>query len=124
MSEGEGADITRGGGAHVVQFPAAAPKSQVTFSRDELRLILNLYGRMVAGGEWRDYAMDFGRDKAVFSVVRRASGMPLYRIVKEPALARKQGAWAVVAASGLVMKRGQDLDRVLRVLEPLKLVTN
>jgi hypothetical protein len=124
MSEGEGANIARGGGAHVVPFPAAAPKSQVTFNRDELRLILNLYGRMVAGGEWRDYAMDFGREKAVFSVFRRASEMPLYRIVKEPALARKQGAWSVVAASGLVMKRGQDLDRVLRVLEPLRVVTN
>ena len=124
MSEGEGAEMTRGGGAHVVQFPSAAPKTQVTFNRDELRLILNLYGRMVAAGEWRDYAMDFGREKALFSVFRRSSEMPLYRIVKEPSLARKQGAWSVVAASGLVLKRGQDLDRVLRVLEPPKLVTN
>jgi hypothetical protein len=124
MSEGEQAEMTRGGGAHVVPFPAATPKTQVTFNRDELRLILNLDGRMVAGGEWRDYAMDFGRDKAVFSVFRRTSEMPLYRIVKEPALARKQGAWSVVAASGLVLKRGHELDRVLRVMEPLKLVTN
>jgi hypothetical protein len=79
---------------------------------------------MVASGEWRDYAMDFGRDKAVFSVFRRTSEMPLYRIVKEPALARKQGAWSVLAPSGLVLKRGHELDRVLRVMEPLKLVTN
>jgi hypothetical protein len=123
MSEGEQAEISRGG-AHVVPFPGAAPKTQVTFNRDELRLILNLYGRMVAEGEWRDYAMDFERDRAVFSVFRRASEMPLYRVVKEPALARKQGAWSVVAASGLVLKRGHELDRVLRVLEPLRVVTN
>jgi hypothetical protein len=123
MSDGEAAEMTRGG-AHVVPFPAAAPKTQVTFNREDLRLILSLYGRMVAAGEWRDYAMDFGRDKAVFSVFRRASEMPLYRIVKEPALARKQGAWSVVAASGLILKRGQELARVLHVLEPLKLVTN
>jgi hypothetical protein len=79
---------------------------------------------MVAEGEWRDYAMDFERDRAVFSVFRRASEMPLYRIVKEPALARKQGAWSVVAAGGRVLKRGPELDRVLRVLEPLRVVTN
>ena len=124
MSEGEQGETLRGGSAQVVPFPAAAPKSQVTFNRDELRQILNLYGRMVASGEWRDYAMDFGRDKAVFSVFRRASEMPLYRIVKEPALARKQGAYSVIAAAGLVLKRGHELDRVLRVMEPLRVVTN
>jgi hypothetical protein len=124
MNEGEQAETMRGGGAHVVPFPAAAAKSQVTFNRDELRLILNLYGRMVAEGEWRDYAMDFERDRAVFSVFRRASEMPLYRVVKEPALARRQGAYSVVAAGGRVLKRGPELDRVLRVLEPLRVVTN
>ena len=69
----------------------------------------NVYGRKVAAGEWRDYAMDFGREKAVFSVFRRASECPLYRIEKNPKLARKQGAYSVVAATGLILKRGHDL---------------
>jgi hypothetical protein len=125
MSEGEASETSRGTGGRVVPFPSTAPKTQVTFNRDELRLILGLYGRMVAGGEWRDYAIDFERDRAVFSVFRRSSEMPLYRIFKEPALARRQGAYSVVAASGRVLKRGHELARVLRVLdEPLKLVTN
>jgi hypothetical protein len=90
---------------------------QVTFSRAELNQILSLYGRMVAAGEWRDYAMDFLRDSAVFSIFRRTSEMPLYRVVKNPALARKQGAYAVVAASGQVLKRGHELERVLRIFD-------
>jgi Protein of unknown function (DUF2794) len=88
------------------------------FTRAELSQILDLYGRKVAAGEWRDYAMDFGRDKAVFSVFRRASEVPLYRIEKQPKLARRQGAYAVVAATGLILKRGNDLRRVLGVLQP------
>ncbi len=105
-------------------FPAAAPK-HVSFNRLELRAILDLYGRKVSDGEWRDYAIDFMRDKAVFSVYRRTSEMPLYRIEKDPRLARRQGAYAVVAASGLILKRGPDLDRVLRVLDkPLRVVPN
>lgn len=91
--------------------------SQVAFDRSELRAILNLYGRKVAEGEWRDYAIDFFRDMAVFSVFRRSSEMPLYRIVKNPALARKQGAYSVVAPGGQILKRGQELERVLRVLD-------
>lgn len=111
--------------ARVVPFPSAAPKIQVSFDRRELGTILSLYGRMVAEGEWRDYAIDFGRESATFSVFRRSSEMPLYRIVKTPALARKQGAYSIVAASGLVLKRGPDLARVLRVLEkPLSVVPN
>lgn len=126
MSEVEQPEALRGGGsARIVPFPSAAPRPQVTFDRIELRAILNLYGRMVAAGEWRDYAMDFERDRAVFSVYRRSSEVPLYRILKEPALARRQGAYSVVAASGRVLKRGPELDRVLRVLdEPLKLVSS
>jgi Protein of unknown function (DUF2794) len=100
--------------AEVLRFPAA-PKP-VSFDRQELGLILNLYGRFVASGEWRDYAMDFGRDKATFSVFRRASEQPLYRIVKDPDLARKQGQYAVIAQGGLILKRGQDLAQVLKVL--------
>ena len=125
MAEGETAEPLRGGMASaVVPFPAAAPR-QVSFNRQELRRILDLYGRMVAEGEWRDYAIDFTRDKAVFSVYRRTSEMPLYRIEKDPRLARRQGAYAVVAASGLILKRGPDLDRVLRAIDkPLRVVAN
>jgi hypothetical protein len=89
---------------------------RVTFDRKELQTILGFYGTKVAEGEWRDYAMDFGQEKAVFSVFRRASEVPLYRIVKDPALARKQGIYSVVAQGGLIMKRGHDLATVLRVL--------
>jgi hypothetical protein len=98
------------------------PPTRVTFERRELDRILNLYGRMVAAGEWRDYAIQFLKDRAVFAVFRRAAEMPLYRIVKDPALTRRQGTFAVVAASGRVLKRGHDLDRVLRALEPLRVV--
>lgn len=90
---------------------------QVSFDRRELNLLFNLYGAKVAAGEWRDYALDFTPAKAVFSIFRRSSEAPLYRVEKNPELARKQGAYAVIAASGLVMKRGQDLSRVLRVLD-------
>ncbi|MQT13128.1 DUF2794 domain-containing protein [Segnochrobactrum spirostomi] len=90
----------------------------IAFDRRELDAILRLYGRMVAAGEWRDYAIDFRREEAVFSVYRRTSEMPLYRIVKAPKLARKQGAYSVVAAGGMILKRGPDLGRVLAVLEP------
>ena len=70
----------------------------------------------VAQGDWRDYAMDFGREVATFSIFRRTSEVPLYRIVKNPALARKQGLYAVIAQGGLILKRGHDLAQVLRVL--------
>jgi len=89
----------------------------VSFDRMELREILNLYGRKVAEGEWRDYAMDFTPNKAVFSVFRRTSEFPLYRIEKDPKLARKQGAYCVVAATGLILRRGPDLARVIAVLD-------
>jgi Protein of unknown function (DUF2794) len=91
--------------------------STTAFNRQELNDILTVYGRMVAAGEWRDYALDMGRDAAVFSVFRRTSEVPLYRIEKTPKLARKQGAFSVVAAGGLVLKRGHDLKRVLGVFE-------
>jgi hypothetical protein len=87
------------------------------FDRRELAEILAVYGRKVAAGEWRDYAMDFGREKAVFSVYRRTSEWPLYRIEKNPKNARKQGAYSVITATGLILKRGHELKRVLEVLE-------
>ncbi|WP_024587468.1 DUF2794 domain-containing protein [Aliihoeflea sp. 2WW] len=95
----------------------------VTFHRLELDLILRLYSRMVAAGEWRDYAIDHLKDKALFSVFRRTSEVPLFQIVKTPALARKQGAFSVVAANGAILKRGHELPRVLNVFDSkLKLV--
>lgn len=90
---------------------------QVAFDRHELSQLLSLYGRKVASGEWRDYAMDFLKDRAVFSVFRRSAEYPLFRIEKNPKLARKQGAYSVIAAGGQILKRGHELDRVLRVLE-------
>lgn len=96
---------------------AATVIPAVTFNRLELNRILNLYGRMVADGEWRDYAIDFLRDKAVFSIFRRASEIPLYRIEKDPRLARKQGVYSVIAASGQILRRGHDLERVLLVID-------
>src|SRR5277367_5301947 len=96
---------------------AGALPSRVTFNRLELNRILNLYGRMVADGEWRDYAIDFLKERAVFSVFRRASEVPIYRIEKDPRLARKQGAYSVISATGLIVRRGQELDRVLGVLD-------
>jgi len=87
------------------------------FDRRELADILAVYGRKVAAGEWRDYALDFGRERAVFSVYRRSSEWPLYRIEKLPKNARKQGAYSVITATGLILKRGHELKRVLEVLE-------
>ncbi len=89
----------------------------VAFHRTELGQILRVYGRMVAAGEWRDYALDHGREQAVFSIYRRMGEVPMYRVTKTPKLARRQGAYAVVSAQGLVLKRGHDLDTVLRVFE-------
>jgi hypothetical protein len=89
----------------------------IHFNRRELEEILRVYGRRVAAGDWRDYALDFGSEKAVFLVFRHTSEVPLYRIEKCPKLARRQGAYSVVAATGLIMKRGHDLARVLDVLD-------
>ncbi|WP_127091020.1 DUF2794 domain-containing protein [Aquabacter cavernae] len=119
--------ISRGGSWATPAAPQASgtpsPPSRVTFDRRELDRILDLYGRMVAAGEWRDYAIDFLKDKAVFSIFRRAMDVPLYRIEKDPRLARKQGAYCVVSQTGLILKRGHELPRVLAVLEkPLRTV--
>ena len=89
----------------------------VAFDRKELQTILSFYGRKVADGEWRDYAMDFGRDQAVFSVFRRSSEVPLHRIEKDPRLRNKQGMYSVISATGLILRRGHDLDRVLLVID-------
>jgi hypothetical protein len=94
--------------------PGAA--SSVFFDRDELEILMTLYGRMVGAGLWRDYAIDALRDAAVFSVFRRASEIPLYRIEKRSKAAH-QGAWTVTAHGGLVLRRGHDLRQVLRVFD-------
>jgi hypothetical protein len=91
--------------------------NRVTFNRIELNRILNLYGRMVADGEWRDYAIDFLKDRAVFSVFRRSSEVPIYRIEKDPRLARKQGMYSVISATGLILRRGHELERVLLAID-------
>lgn len=90
---------------------------QVSFHRTELAVIMPLYGRMVAAGEWRDYGISMLKDVAIFAVYRRAAETPLYRIEKRPALAGRQGQYAVVGMDGQVLKRGPDLRTVLRVLE-------
>lgn len=90
---------------------------QVAFNRKELGTILTLYGRMVAAGEWRDYGISHLREMAVFSIFRRTAEQPLYRIEKRPKLRLRQGMYAVVGMDGQILKRGQDLKVVLRVLE-------
>ena len=98
------------------QQTTAVP-DQVAFDRPELTLILGLYGRMVALGEWRDYGISFLRDVAVFAIFRRTAETPLYRIEKRPKLRARQGIYAVIGSDGQVLKRGHDLRGVLSVLE-------
>jgi len=98
-------------------IPSLVPAQRVTFDRRELDRLLGLYGRKVAAGEWRDYAIDFLRDRAVFSVFRRSSEVPIYRIEKSPRQARRQGAYSIISATGLIVRRGHELDRVLRSID-------
>jgi len=98
-------------------FPAQGCETPVVFQRSELNIILALYGRMVAAGEWRDYGISHLRDVAVFSVFRRTAESPLYRIEKRPKLRTRQGQYAVIGMDGQVLKRGGELRTVLRVLE-------
>jgi hypothetical protein len=95
--------------------PAFVP--QIVFDRPELNRILTVYGRMVAAGEWRDYALDFLEEAAVFSIFRHASEMPLYRVEKRPKLRGKQGQYSVIATGGVILKRGHDLAQVLKVFD-------
>jgi hypothetical protein len=89
----------------------------VFFERRELDTLMQLYGRMVATGEWRDYAIDGLAEAAVFSVFERTAEAPLYRVEKRPALARRQGEWAVIGRGGMVLRRGHELPQVLRMFE-------
>ena len=108
------------GGGSVVAFPGIFSRTapgQVGFTREELTRILDLYGRMVAAGEWRDYAMDFTRDVAIFAAFRRAAENPQLRIEKRPALHTRQGMWALLGEHGQILKRGHELPGVLALLE-------
>ena len=96
--------------------PSPVPE-KIAFDRQELGVILGLYGRMVSAGEWRDYGMSFLKDVAIFSIFRRAAEHPIYRIEKRPKLRGKQGMYAVIGMDGQILKRGSDLKAVLRVLE-------
>ena len=96
---------------------ASPRQARVFFERPELMRLLSLYGRMVSAGEWRDYAIDGLSESAVFSVYKRASEAPIYRIEKRPSLARRQGAWAVLGQGDMVLKRGHDLEQVLRFFD-------
>lgn len=114
----------RGSSAEIFGFPAGVHSNGstrsapvVVFNKQELSAILALYGKMVAAGEWRDYALDFGRDEAVFAVFKRTSDVPLATIVKNPKLARKQGAFSVISGQGVVLKRGHELARVLEYFD-------
>ena len=108
----------------VTPFPAAARVTQIGFDRQELSRILDLYGRMVAAGHWRDYALDLGREAAVFAAFRRAAERPEFRVEKRPALRGRQGMWALIGEGGTVLKRGHELGPVLAPVERrlLKLV--
>jgi len=111
----------------VTPFPLAPGRAgQIGFERVELTRILDLYGRMVAAGHWRDYAIDLGHDAAIFAAFRRTSERPEFRIEKRPALRHRQGMWALVAEAGVVIKRGHDLVGVLAPIERrlLKLVAD
>ncbi len=101
----------------VTPFPHAQQPNQVGFDRLELGRILDLYGRMVAAGHWRDYAIDLGQDAAVFAAFRRAAERPEFRIEKRPALRNRQGMWALLGEQGAVLKRGHELGPVLAPVE-------
>lgn len=101
----------------VTPFPAPSRATQIGFERVELSRILDLYGRMVAAGHWRDYAIQLGHEAAVFAAFRRAAERPEFRIEKRPGLRNKQGMWALVGEAGQVVKRGHELGPVLAPVE-------
>jgi hypothetical protein len=96
---------------------APKPIEQVCFNRHDIDALMQFYSKRVGTGEWRDYAMDMLEDRAIFSVFKRASEVPMYTVHKVPKLANKQGEWSLLNANGLVMKRGKDLRQVLKVLD-------
>jgi hypothetical protein len=115
--EDEGAERTSTSVVDLGVYRQSLDPLPITFHRRELDAILWIYGRMVGEGEWRDYAIDHLKDRAVFSVFKRSGEYPLYRIEKNPKLAAKQGAFSVVATDGRILKRGHDLRQVLKVFD-------
>ena len=122
-------DVSRRGGrgddsvVDLGEYRQSRDPMPVTFHRRELDAILRIYGRMVGEGEWRDYAIDHMKDKAVFSVFKRSGEIPLFRIEKNPKLASRQGAFSVINVNGMVLKRGHNLPQVLKVFDKaLKLI--
>lgn len=102
----------------VADFPGSGqPHGQTAFDRGELSRIMNLYGRMVTAGHWRDYAIDLNRDVAIFSAFRRAAERPEFRIEKRPSLRNRQGMWALFAETGVILRRGHELGPVLAPVE-------
>jgi hypothetical protein len=108
--------MSLGSGGAIVPFPGRKP-NQVGFEREELSRILDLYGRMVAAGEWRDYAMDFTREFAAFAAFRRTAERPQARIEKRPSLRARQGMWTLFGEHGQILKRGHELAGVLAPVE-------
>ena len=94
--------------------------AKVAFQRPELNRIMNVYGLLVRSGEARDYGIGMGKDRAIFAIYRRAAEQPTWRIEKVPALAQKQGEYAVYGSAGQVLKRGRELENVLRVFDKKK----
>ncbi|MCW2349900.1 MULTISPECIES: DUF2794 domain-containing protein [unclassified Sphingobium] len=97
--------------------PANSPPTQTSFDRLELSRIMDLYGRMVAAGQWRDYAIDLNRDVAIFSAFRRTAERPEVRIEKRPSLRNRQGMWALIGENGVILRRGQELAGILAPVE-------
>ena len=117
------ADLTIAALPNAVKSPANKRRQAepVAFTRLELNAMLNVYGQFVAAGEWRDYAIDSLPEAAFFSIYRRASEAPLYRIEKCPMRARKQGAWCIYNAQGTILRRGHDLKNLLRLFDRQRL---
>lgn len=122
-------DLSRGGRpqdavvVNLSEYRQSIDPAPITFHRRELDAILKIYGRMVGEGEWKDYAIDHLKDRAVFSVFKRSGEMPLFRIEKNPKLAAKQGAYSVLNTDGRILKRGHELPQVLKVFDKvLKLI--
>jgi len=109
--------LAASGAREQTQKPQTLTLALTRFDRLEFNRILTIYGRMVAAGEWRDYALDFLDDVAVFSIFRRSSEMALFQVEKRPRLKSKQGQYAVVAAGGEVLRRGHELAQVLKIFD-------
>ncbi len=117
MTDIEPSSFSPAGGLTAISQASAGLLPLTSFSRHELSAIFSIYGAKVASGEWRDYSIDLLKDRAVFSIFRRSCERPLYRIEKDPKLTKRQGAYSVIAMTGLILKRGHDLAKVLRVLD-------